>query len=185
MTVTELYNELQHANHSRESRLYFSKLIKNNLKLTHALLLLVYKTEHPLSIRAAWVLEFTCSATITFIIPHLDVFTKNLHLVCNDSALRPLAKICETLTLASQKNSAIRDKLTEVYIERIISFCFDMLIKNVKVATKAYSMVALFILGKNEKWIHYELKLILEKDYASQSAVFKARARCILAKMKA
>ncbi|MGB3152866.1 MAG: adenylosuccinate lyase, partial [Maribacter sp.] len=61
--------------------------------------------------------------------------------------------------------------------------CFDWLIGNHKVAAKAYSMTCLLFLGRKFDWIHPELKLVLEQNYASGSAAYKARARMTLAKI--
>jgi len=44
-------------------------------------------------------------------------------------------------------------------------------------------MNSLYFLGTEFDWIHPELKTIIERDYSSQSAGFKARARHILIKI--
>ena len=61
---------------------------------------------------------------------------------------------------------------------------FDWLIGNHKVAAQAYSMTCLLLLGEKFDWIHPELKMILEQNYAVGSAAYKARARMTLAKLK-
>jgi hypothetical protein len=58
------------------------------------------------------------------------------------------------------------------------------MISDQKVAVKAYSMRSLYLLGSEFDWIHEELILILERDFASQSAGFKARARDLIKRMK-
>ena len=45
-------------------------------------------------------------------------------------------------------------------------------------------MSSLYFLGTEFDWIHPELKIIIEQDYNSQSAGFKARSRHVLEKMK-
>ena len=52
-----------------------------------------------------------------------------------------------------------------------------------KVAVKAYSMHTLFLFGSEFDWVHPELRIILERDFSSQSAAFKARSRHILKKI--
>jgi len=42
----------------------------------------------------------------------------------------------------------------------------------------------LFLLGKEFKWVHPELKIILDKDFHHQQPAFKARARHILKDLK-
>ena len=57
------------------------------------------------------------------------------------------------------------------------------MITDQKVAAKAYSMNTLYLLGKDFDWIHPELKRILEDNFHSGSAAFKARARHLLKKL--
>jgi hypothetical protein len=139
-----------------------------------------------ISPRAAWVLEFACSTNIKIIFPHLDVFTEHIHKVHLGSSVRPVAKICELLTIAyaSKTNNYIKNILKETHKKRIIETCFDYMINDEKVAAKAYSMTTLYLFGKEYDWIHPELVLILERDFQNQSAAFKARARHILKKIK-
>ena len=187
MTTEQLYEELHHVNHSREKRLKYANLIIDNPELTTKLLDILFMVDDKLSPRAAWVFEFACSANIKIIIPHLDTFTEQLHKVHLDSAVRPVAKICELIakTYDVKTNIYLKNILSEAHKERIIETCFDYMINDEKVAAKAYGMVTLFLLGKEYDWVHPELKLILERDFHIQSAAFKARARHILKKLKA
>ncbi|WNH07846.1 adenylosuccinate lyase [Thalassobellus suaedae] len=158
----------------------------NNPDLIPKLLDILFRVDDKTSPRAAWVFEFMCSNNINTIIPHLDVFTEQIHKVHLDSAVRPVAKICELITKSytSKQDNQIKKALTATHKERIIEVCFDYMINDKKVAPKAYSMTTLYILGKEYDWIHPELVLILEQDFALQSAAFKARAKQILYKIK-
>lgn len=186
MTTEQLYKELNNVNHSREKRLFYARLMQNNPDLIPKLLNILFCVDDKISPRAAWVFEFLCSDDINAIIPYLDVFTKNMHKVHLDSAVRPVAKICELLATAytSKTNIYIKNKVTETHKEHIIETCFDYMINNGKVASKAYSMTTLFMFGKEYPWIYPELARILEQDYTKQSAAYKARARVILKKIK-
>jgi len=101
-------------------------------------------------------------------------------------SVRPMAKICEYLILGYFKKADIkvRKALSEEHLENIATACFDWIIGNHKVAAQAYSMTCLHLLGQKYDWIHPELKMVLEKNYAQGSAAYKARARMILAKLK-
>ena len=68
--------------------------------------------------------------------------------------------------------------------EAIIEVCFDWLITNQKVACQAYSMDALYLLGTEIKWVHPELKIILEQNIHNQSAAYCARGRITLEKIR-
>lgn len=187
MTTPQLYNELNYVNHSREKRLYYAQLMQNNPDLVPKLLDILFMVDDKISPRAAWVFEFMCKDSIETIVPYLDMFTKNMHKVHLDSAVRPVAKICEFLAKAytAKTDNTIKKALTETHRERIIEVCFDYMINDEKIAPKAYSMNTLFLFGKGYDWVHPELALILERDFQMQSSGFKARARHILKKIKA
>ncbi len=186
MTKTELYKELGNVNHSREKRLYYANMVIDNPKLIDPLLAILFDVNDKVSCRAAWVFEFMCSNTLEAIITHLDVFTENMSNVHLDSAVRPVAKICEliTKTYYGKEDSKIKQSLTAIHKERIIEACFDWMINDEKIAPKAYSMNSLYLLGTEYNWIHPELSIILERDFQMQSSGFKARARHILKKIK-
>lgn len=183
MTATDFYNDLHNVNHSREKRIFYANLLINNPHLVPITLEILFKVDDKLSPRAAWILEFMCKEHLDDLAPHLDTFLNNIHAVHLDAAVRPCAKICEYIIETYYKNqpSKIKTAITQAHKELIIQNCFDWLINDKeKVAAKAYSMRCLFLLGKEFDWIHPELKLILEQNYAMQSAAYKARARHVL-----
>ena len=186
MTKTELYKELNFVNHSREKRLKYAYLVIDNPELVTPLLEILFEVDDKISCRAAWVFEFMCGERLKEIIPHLNTFTENISRVHLDSAVRPVAKVCEYLIKAYYSNidSTFKMYLTETHKERIIEACFDWMINDEKIAPKAYAMHSLFLLGHEYDWIHPELAIILERDFQMQSSGFKARARHILKKIK-
>ncbi|WP_452223424.1 adenylosuccinate lyase [Lacinutrix chionoecetis] len=186
MTTEALYQELNYVNHSREKRLYYANLVINNPELIPKLLAIMFMVDDKISPRAAWVFEFMCGENLEAIIPYLDYFTDKINTVKIDSAVRPVAKVCEYLIKAyyGKKESKIKATLSSEHKEKIIEACFDWMINDEKIAPKAYAMNSLFLLGSEFKWIHPELALILERDYQMQSSGFKARARHILKKIK-
>ncbi len=185
MTKAELYEELNYVNHSREKRLYYANMVISNPDLIPPLLEILFQVNDKVSCRAAWVFEFLCGKKLEAIIPFLDDFTKNMHKVHLDSAVRPVAKVCEYLILAyySKTPNPIKENLSQAHKEHIIEACFDWMINDEKIAPKAYAMNCLFLLGNDYDWIHPELVIILERDYQMQSSGFKARARQILKKI--
>ena len=74
--------------------------------------------------------------------------------------------------------------MNTLHKERIIEISFDYMITDQKVAVKAYSMNSLLLLGIAYDWIHPELITILKKDFNTNSAAYKARARQLLRKLK-
>jgi len=186
LTKAQLYKELNYVNHSREMRLKYANLVIDNPELITPLLDILFEVNDKISCRAAWVLEFMCGENLNAITPHLHTFTANIGKVHLDSAVRPVAKICEYLTTAhySKTENLIKTQLSQIHKENIVAACFDWMINDEKIAPKAYSMNSLYLLGTEYDWIHPELAIILERDYEMQSSGFKARAKHILKKIK-
>jgi len=74
--------------------------------------------------------------------------------------------------------------LTQSQLQKMAGACFHWLITDQKVAVKAYSMYALYELGKFESWIYPELKAIISKDFPIHSAAYKSAAKKLLPKLK-
>ncbi len=186
MTKEQLYQALDYVNHSREKRKEMAMLVSTNLYLVSPLIEIAFDFDNPISSKACWVMEFTGKENLPYIFPYLDLFTANIGKVHLDSSVRPMAKICEYLIKAYFHKTAneTREVLTDKHLEKIASTCFDWLIGAHKVAAKAYAMTCLLLLGRKYDWIHPELKMVLEQNYAEGSAAFKARARLTLAKLK-
>ncbi|WP_047415551.1 hypothetical protein [Cellulophaga sp. Hel_I_12] len=186
MSVTTVQEALSHVNHSREKRMEMALLVSENTALIKPLLKMAFTIDDPISCKACWVLEFTAKENLAFIYPYLDEFTSKLSTVHLESAMRPLAKICEYLTTSYFRQHSIptKNSLSDAHLEKITVACFDWLINPHKVATQAYAMTSLLLLGRKFKWILPELKLILTQNYADGSAAYKARARMTLAKIK-
>lgn len=187
MTTEELYKELNYVNHSRENRKKYANLVVNNPNLIPQVLDILFKVNDKRSCRASWLLEFVARENLDSILPFLDRITEHMHKVHLDSAVRPIAKICEYLIEAyyHKHPNHTKDYLKTIHKKRIIELSFDNLITDQKIAAKAYSMNTLFLLGKDFDWIRPELAMVLERDFNLGSAGFKARARCLLKKIKA
>jgi len=186
MTLEHLHEELTYVNAARKNRLKYANIILNDLSLLPKLIDVLLMVDDKTSCKAAWILEFACAKELDIIIPHIDKLLNNIHKIHLDSAVRPIAKVCEFMVKSyySKKDNPIQSVLQPKHKELIIETCFDWMITDQKVAAKVYSMSNLFLLGKDYDWIHDELKLILERDYHPGSAAYKARARQVLHKMK-
>ncbi|MGZ0016547.1 adenylosuccinate lyase [Yeosuana sp. AK3] len=186
MTIEELYKELTYVDATREKRLKYANMVLDDLSLMPYLMTVLFMTDDKISFRAAWILEYVCAEYIGLIIPYLDDFTLKLKEIHLDSAVRPVAKVCELLakSYVSKQTNLIKKTISAVHKERIVEACFDWMIQDEKIATKAYAMNTLFLFGKDYKWVHPELSQILEQDFQNQSAGYKARAKHILKKIK-
>lgn len=185
MNKEQLFEALDYVNASRERRAEMSSLVLNNLHLMEPLLEIIFQDTDPISSKAAWVVEFVVKEDLGYLFPYIDFFTASVGALKLDSSIRPMAKICELLIEGyfKKKKNDTQEALKEKNLEEITTACFDWLIGDHKVATKAYSMTALLLLGRKFDWIHPELKMVLEQNYSSGSAAYKARARMTLEKI--
>ena len=159
--------------------------ILRNPELLPCLLDLALTENNTTGSRASWVLEFVLKEDLSLLFPHLDTFCEGLHRVRPESSIRPLAKICEILLVSYYDTASGKDKppLNDDHKAAITEACFDWLIGPGKVAPKAYSMQSLLLLGCETKWVHPQLKGVLEQNYAQASPAYQARARHILQKL--
>lgn len=185
MTKSELVQKLDYVNHTREKRGKMAEMALNSPEMIPLLLEVAFEKNREISDKAIWVVEYTIKQNVSLLLPHLQSFTKNLHLVEREQGIRPMAKMCELLLLDyySKKETESKKITTIEQLERIASACFDWLIGQHNVAPKAHSMTCLYLLGGDFEWIHPELKMVVEQNYASGSAAYKARARMVLAKL--
>ena len=148
--------------------------------LFEPLLEMAFNSQDRDSHRAAWIVELLCLDDIGIIEDHLSFFTDHLNNLTNDSAKRPMAKICSLI--CHPKNGL---QLSSLQKEKIISSCFDWMIDDSAVAVKVYAMTALFQIGRGIEWIYPALLEILEQHYTTSSTGYKCRAKWIMAQIKA
>ncbi|UQD56042.1 hypothetical protein [Flavobacterium sp. K5-23] len=173
----KLYKNISNSTAYRASRQENASLILANPDLYPDLLELSLNTEDKNHHKAYWILELVLEDQLYLLINYLDRFCQSHSKSNNNSALRSVSK---TYMFATQHLS-----LTELQEQKIIKSCLDWLIEeDLKVAPKAYSIRALFELGKKHKWIYSDLQRILNDDYMKYSAGYKAIAREILKKIK-
>lgn len=185
MTKDQLFRELDDVNATRACRAKYAAIIVSNPNLIKPLLEVVFLGNRKKSPRASWILEHVYKDNPKLLFPYIDYFFENLKTLHIDSATRPCVKIVELLieSYYKKKDAVIIQLISMHHKEQIIEACFDWLIREEKVAVKVYSMNALFYLGMEFDWIHSELKTIIERDYHTHSAGFKAKSRHILKRM--
>lgn len=186
MSLEEFYKELSDITALRENRLKYANMVLADMSLFPKLIDILFMVDDKVSCKAAWVFEFVCADYLYAIVPYLDRFTNNLKNIRFDSAVRPVAKVCGFIAndYFSKKPNTIKKTLSPSHKELIVEACFDWMISKHKVASKVYAMETLYLFGKETDWIHTELALILEQDFPTQSAGYKARAKRTLKKIK-
>ena len=181
---SELQKKLDYVSPCRASRSLLSGEILENHSLFDELVAACFLTSDKNHHRACWVLEFVCYEELLWMQPHVDFFCSNLKHLKEESAIRPIAKVIQLLIKSHYKKAENCILLSEENLQNCIEASFDWLINDVKVATKAYSIRTLYVLGNHYDWIHPELKIILDKDYGDHSAAYKAVAKEVLKKIK-
>ncbi|MBP6180912.1 hypothetical protein [Flavobacterium sp.] len=179
---SELNQKLEYVSGHRENRQKLAHEVIANPFLFSELIQICFIIWNKNAPKACWILEFISYEKLEWLQPNLDFFCLNIRLLKDESAIRPMAKVCQLLVSSHFKNSSIA--LSEIHLQQITETCFDWLINDTKVASKCYSIRTLYQLGNHFDWVHPELKVILEKDYANHTAAYKAVGREILKKIK-
>lgn len=180
MNIT-LYNKIAYSSGCRDSREEVANMVLNDKSLLSDLVHVALDTTDKHHHRACWILELVCEAKITWLKEYLPRFCSKLSYLKNESAIRPMGKICLFAVKQNDKNSGF---ISEEALQQITEVCFDWLITpNRKVGAKYYAIHTLYILGKNNNWIYPELRPILEQGFNEHTAAYKIAARDILRKI--
>jgi hypothetical protein len=182
--LAALQKKLEYVTPCREGRLNVAHEVLENPHLLDPLVSVCFSTSDKNHHRGCWVLEFVSYEELNWLQPHVDFFCSNLKILTDDSAIRAMAKVLQLLIKSHYKKEENSIVLSEENLQDCIEVSFDWLINDVKVATKAYSIRTLYILGNYYDWIHPELQNILNKDYGNHSAAYQAVAREVLGKLK-
>jgi hypothetical protein len=172
------YKRIEESTVHRISREFIRDYVFENPEKLKFLIKIALNEEDKIHIKACWSLELIFEIKLELILPYINDFLAKIGQFKDDSAIRPISKICMFLS----KSKTI--KLSENQETKIIETCLDWLIQDKKVATKAYSMITLYNFGKKYPWINEDLKTILSQDYFKHSAAYQAAAKDILRKLK-
>lgn len=176
-----LYQSIANSTAHRPIRDYNANLVFENPDLVADLIAVALDLSDKNHHKACWILELVLEQHIVWLSPYLDDFCKKLPQLKHDGAMRSVSKICQ---FAAEQHLKSNNFLTESHLKSIAETCFDWLISDAKVATKAYAMRALYQIGKLQIWIYPELKSVLEMGYPDHSAAYQAAAKELLRKMK-
>lgn len=179
MNKEEILIELDAINALRINRTRVANLILQHESSFLPLLQIVFDVDQKISIKAAWIFEFVCKEKLEWLLRHFDYFCENIHTVYLGGAVRPIAKVCEILSIQLNKNPFIFNHFFPK-MKPIIETQFDWMISQHKIAIKAYTMQSLYLSGKHIDWIHDELKTILIQNIPKESVGYKVRGEKIL-----
>jgi len=176
-----LYQSIAKSTAHRPSRDYHAALIFEDPALIGDLIGLAFDTEDMNHHKACWILELVLEKNTDWLKVYLDRFCEALPKFRHDGAVRSVSKIC---MFAAVQHLKTKQLLSETHLKSITEACFDWLIGDAKVASKAYAMRALWQTGKLEPWIYPELEIVLEMGYVQHSAAYQAASKEILKKIK-
>ena len=157
-----------------------AKAILENTDLIPNLIDKIYDIKDPIHIKAAWVFELVCVENIKLLNPYIHPFISGMSSLKHESALRPVSKVCSLWSSYYFSKNTSKKLITKIEIEQIISCNFDWLIEDHKVATQVFAMDTLHLWGNREKWVHQELKSLLEKNTDTGTSGYRAHARKLL-----
>lgn len=171
--------QLYQATVYRKSRDKFRNWVLREPHLMEELTEVAFDVGHEFHFKACWIIELISEVKIELMIPYIERFCDMVSLYTHDSSVRTIAR---TTFFIIKENYSKNPKcsLSQKQILRLTEACLDRLIRDEKVAAKAYSAEALYILGKYQDWIHPELRQILSGGYTSHSPAYQATARKII-----
>lgn len=177
----DFYNKIANSTAHRPIRDELSGMVFNDTSLFPELMVIAFRVTDKNHHKACWILELVLEKEIGWLKGFLPQFCGTLPLYKHEGAIRSISKIClfSVQNHLKQRNGFLSDE----QLQQIIEACFDWLITDAKVATKAYAMRALYLAGKSNDWIYPELQVILTQGFPQHSAGYQAAAKEILQKI--
>lgn len=175
--MTGFYRRVQNSTAHRPVRDSISAEVLGNPLLFAELIGIALDIKDKNHHKACWILELVLEKDITLLGSFLPAFCGTLPAFKHEGAIRSVSKIC---LLCVQHHIRYKGAfLSALQLQQVI----DWLITDTKVASKAYAMRALYLIGKFEDWIHPELEVILRQGFPEHSPAYKGAAKEILQKI--
>lgn len=186
MTSSELNKRLTSGRLSKEKIIILVEELLQAPELVDTLLKAIWKEDKEGTFNASWVFDHLMRKKLDYLLPYVVNFANGLENLTSESCIRPMAHVCELLVLKryKTKDRAYTEGISTQTMEKIVSACFDWLIGQRKVAAKVFAMTSLLHLGMEFKWIHPELKPILENSIHAGTVGYKNRAQKTLLALK-
>jgi hypothetical protein len=171
------FNQIAKSNAGTDCRINLKKLVLDNPNLLADLVQMAINTSDKNHHKAVWIVEMIAETDTLLLQPFVNDLIESFSKCKHESAIRGMSRVA--YFIGTSKNIAV----SENQHEKIIEYCLDGLIGDAKVAPKVYNMYTLSFYSANHDWLKEELKNIIEKDFATQSAGYKAAAREVLRKI--
>jgi len=171
------FNRISNSNASTECRNGNKDLVLQNLELLPSLIEFGTDLSNKNQYKGVWIIEMLAETHPELLVPYINQIAEAAPKYRHESAIRGISRAINFLT-QSKKIS-----LSNEQQEKFIEISLDRLIGEDKVAPKAFAMYALGHLAQKHDWLKEELRNIINKDFAYQSAGYKAAAREVLRKI--
>jgi len=133
---------------------------------------ILLKNEHPVSWKAAWVMDVVSEKQPDLLVPHLDRILDHLELFTDDGAKREVLRMLSRSSIPENKTG------------HVITLCFDWLTSaKESVAVKMFSMEILYRISQEEPGIKKELTDSIEMRMPEESPGFRSHGKKILKKL--
>jgi hypothetical protein len=171
------YHQIEKSTASTNCRTNLKKLVLDNPNLIADLVKMAINVSDKNHHKAVWIIEMIAETDALLLQPFIEDLIESFSKCKHESAIRGMSRVAYFIgtskTIIPSENEH----------KKIVETCLDWLISDVKVAPKVYAMYTLSFYSYKNGWLKEELKNIIEKDFATQSAGYKAAAREVLKKI--
>lgn len=176
MDIT-FFNRISKSNAGTNCRKDIRDFVVENPEYTADLVTLATDLSNKNQHKAVWILEMLAENHTHLLLPFIDSICQTISHYKHESAIRGMSRVA--FFLSTSKTIS----LTETQQEKMVEVCLDWLIGDAKIAPKVYAMYTLCHYAKEQEWIKEALRSSINKDFAQQSAGYKAAAREVLRKI--
>ena len=174
---SEFHNRIAKSNASTNCRNGIRDFVVENPEYLKDLVAFATDLTNKNQYKGVWIIEMLAETHTEMLLPFIDKICNVAAKYKHESAIRGISRTI--LFLTTSKKITLTEKQQEKFIETSL----DRLIGDAKVAPKAFAMYTLCHYAKKHDWIKEELRNIIDKDFANQSAGYKAAAREVLRKI--
>lgn len=172
---SDFFTRLDHANAGRKCRDRLLNTVLKHPELHTRLVEFATDLSNKNHHKGIWILEMMAEKQADLLQPFASKLLEKIPQFSHESAIRGSARIVYFMSVAKPQF------LSEEHQQQCIEIALDWLIKDeIKIAPKAVAMYTLAHYAKNQEWLKDELRQIVEKEYAKQSAGYKAAAKKVL-----
>jgi hypothetical protein len=171
------YNRISKSNASTDCRNGNRDFVLQNPESLNDLVAFATDLTNKNQYKAVWIIEMLAETHTELLMPFVEIICRTIPHYKHESSIRGMSRATFFLSTANVIS------LSEEQQGKIIEICLDWLIGDAKVAPKAYAMYTLGHYARKHDWVKEELQNIINKDYARQSAGYKAAAREVLRKI--